>query len=297
MQQHPNVPQAHPLKFRTVARSHGGPRAAVNDVIDDAEELAEYAEDCTDAKDQAQLAASKPRFEREKVIAVALGSRPTPAYEVEIVEVVQITGGFVGVQTQVSYVERGPSGPATPPDALTAPGYPHHVVRVKNAGGLITFRRVPDVTTLAVGEEGPTATTLAVGEEGPPMTTLAVGEEGPPMTTLAVGEEGAPMTTLAVGEEDPRWGPAGGGPIGGGFGGPIGGPIGGGGRMAPEDPTTMATGEEGGDPTTMATGEEGGGMVTMGGAEDPGWYGPAWWIRTRGGWGGGRGGGGPFGAY
>lgn len=27
----------------------------------------------------------------------------------------------------------------------------------------------------------------------------------------------------------------------------------------PEDPTTMATGEEGGDPTTMATGEEGGG--------------------------------------
>lgn len=26
-----------------------------------------------------------------------------------------------------------------------------------------------------------------------------------------------------------------------------------------EDPTTMATGEEGGDPTTMATGEEGGG--------------------------------------
>ena len=88
---------------------------------------------------------------------------------------------------------------------------------------------------------------------------------------------------VAVGEEDPRWGPAGGG-------------FGGGGRMTPEDPTTMATGEEGGDPTTMATGEEGGGMVTMGGAEDPGWYGPAWWIRTRGGWGGGRGGG-PFGAY
>lgn len=29
---------------------------------------------------------------------------------------------------------------------------------------------------------------------------------------------------------------------------------------APEDPTTMATGEEGGDPTTMATGEEGTGI-------------------------------------
>jgi hypothetical protein len=39
----------------------------------------------------------------------------------------------------------------------------------------------PQVTTLAVGEEGGTVTTLALGEEcgGPPhVTTLALGEEG-----------------------------------------------------------------------------------------------------------------------
>jgi hypothetical protein len=150
------------------------------------------------------------------VIAVALGQRPTPAYELEILAVDQITGGFVGVQTQVQYVVREPT-PATPPDALTRPAYPHHVVRVKNASGLVVFRRVgePQPTTLMVGEEGGMMTTLALGEEGPQFTTLAVGEEGgggpPPMTTLAVGEEGGGgPTTLAVGEES--WG---GGPFGG----------------------------------------------------------------------------------
>lgn len=51
-------------------------------------------------------------------------------------------------------------------------------------------RKRPDVTTLAVGEEGGCATTLAIGEEGGVATTLAVGEEGPIFTTLAIGEEG-----------------------------------------------------------------------------------------------------------
>jgi hypothetical protein len=54
-------------------------------------------------------------------------------------------------------------------------------------------RRVPPVTTEAVGEETLPVTTLAVGEEGPGATTLAVGEEQP-VTTLAVGEEMVPGT-------------------------------------------------------------------------------------------------------
>ena len=239
-QQNPNVPQTHPLKFRTIVRGRGGPKEAVNDVIDDAEELEDYARDCTGDDDRKRLEAAKPRFEREKVIAVAIGQRPTPAYEIEIVAVLQITGGVVGLQTQIHYVLRTPEGPATPPDALTLPAHPHHVVRVKNAGGLVIFRDVTPAssnpTTLAVGEEEPRYTTLALGEEEPRYTTLAVGEEGghqqqPHYTTMMVGEEGGGprYTTLALGEES----------------------------RASEDPTTLATGEEGGgNPTTLATGEE-----------------------------------------
>jgi len=267
VQQHPNMPQAHPLKFRNLVHGSGGPRMAINEVVDDREELEEYAQDCVGEDDRAAIAASTPRFEREKVIAVALGQRPTAAWTVEIVAVTQITGGFVGIQTRIDYVERGPSGPATPPDALAAPGYPHHLVRVKNVAGVVTFRRIPDVTTLAVGEEGPPVTTMAVGEEAPAMTTMMLGEEGPPVTTMAVGEEGG------------AW---------------AGGRVAAARRMSPEDPSTAATGEEGGDPTTLATGEESAGMLTMGGFEDPIWMGPDWWWRVRG---GGGWGGGPFGGF
>ena len=250
-QQNPNVPQAHPLKFRTLVRGRGGPKEAVNDVIDDAEELDDYARDCTGEDDRKRLGEAKPRFEREKVIAVALGLRPTPAYEVEIVSVVQITGGFVGLQTQIHYVTRSPAGPATDPAALAAPAYPHHVVRVKNAGGLIIFRDVtPVATTKMLGEEEPPATTLAVGEEGGGFTTLAVGEEEPRYTTLAVGEEDPRPTTLAVGEEDPRPTTL---------------------AVGEEDPrpTTLAIGEEDPRPTTLAVGEEGGPTTLAIGEEDP----------------------------
>ena len=72
---------------------------------------------------------------------------------------------------------------------------------------------------------------------------------GPVYTTLAIGEEGggAVLTTMALGEE-------------GGISA-----SGGGLRRGAEDPTTRATGEEGGNPpTTMATGEEGGIVLSPG---------------------------------
>ena len=76
MEQHPNVPQAHPLKWKTVVRGAGGPTVAGNEVIDDADELAEYAESCSSADEGAQVANAKPKFEREKVIAIAVGVSP-----------------------------------------------------------------------------------------------------------------------------------------------------------------------------------------------------------------------------
>ena len=220
MQSHPNVPQPHPLKFRTILQASGGPKAAINDVIDDCEELEEYAESCVQQDDREVILAAKPKFEREKVIGVALGERPTAGFEVEIVCATQITGGFVGLQTVISYVVRSPGSGAA--QVIT---HPHHVVRVKNAAGVIVFRRVPDATTMAIGEEGPPQppqpTTLALGEEDP-YTTMALGEEGPPQqqpqpqpTTLAIGEEQPQPTTLALGEEQ-------GGGNGGGGNGPFG---------------------------------------------------------------------------
>jgi hypothetical protein len=61
-----------------------------------------------------------------------------------------------------------------------------------------------------------------------------MSDQDDPKTTLSLGEEDPPVTTLSLGEEDkPRP------------------------EAMPSDPTTMATGEEGGGgPTTMATGEE-----------------------------------------
>lgn len=198
MEQHPNVPQSHPLKLKNVVKGVGGPKRASNEVIDEDEELAEYAASCTDAKEGEQVLACKAKFEREKVIAVALGERPTGGYEVEVVSATQISGGVVGLQTVIGYVERGPQGPAT--QVLT---YPHHVVRVKNAAGVIIFRRVPEVTTMAVGEEDPPATTLAVGEEDPRPTTLMYGEEGPPTSWIPIAEN--PTTLAFPGEEGTTW--------------------------------------------------------------------------------------------
>lgn len=55
----------------------------------------------------------------------------------------------------------------------------------------------PDMTTMAVGEEG------AVQAAGMPMPTMAIGE-GPFPTTMALGEEG-PTTWWPGGESPPTW--------------------------------------------------------------------------------------------
>ena len=253
-----DVPRFSLLKFKTLFRDARGPSDAVHEVLHSQEELDAYLETCQDKP--------KPRhpvaFPDERAVAVALGTRPQGADTVEIIAVVQETGGFVGVQHHVLYVEHVPHGPA--PDMIT---YPQHAIRVRGLSGIVSFRQVPDTighslraltgamighaggagsqaTTLATGEEGGGPTTLATGEETQApvataqlMSTLATGEEGGGPTTLATGEEGQMMTTLATGEE------------GGG-------------------PTTLATGEEGGGPTTLATGEEGGGPTTLATGEE-----------------------------
>ena len=196
-----------------------GPAAAINEVLHTQDDLDEYLASC-----QSQ---EKPKhavqFPEERAVAVALGVRPTGGYQVEIIAVVQETGGFVGVQNHVLYVEKVPHGIAN--DMVT---YPQHVIRARGMSGIVTFREVPDgighslhaltvamngatppaahgvgdaghATTLTVGEETH-FTSFFVGEEGPPPTTQAVGEEGH-LTSFFVGEEGPPPTTQAVGEE------------------------------------------------------------------------------------------------
>jgi hypothetical protein len=233
---HPNVPQARRVKFKAVVHNQAGPAVAGHEVIDTPEEYKEWIAACTGDKGAFP---ENIDFEKEMLIAVAAGQRPTGGYDIRITAIAEIVGGVVGVQWEVLYSLNSPGGPA--PDVLT---YPQHVVRARRFEGIITFRplEAPVYTTLALGEEGPPpqppppprATTLAVGEEGPTATTLAVGEEGPTATTLAVGEEGPTATTLAVGEEGP---PATTKMIG------------------EEMPTTNAVGEE--VMTTMAVGEEG----------------------------------------
>ncbi|HEX7839467.1 MAG TPA: hypothetical protein VF469_18445 [Kofleriaceae bacterium] len=237
------MPKFSLLKFKTLIRNDQGPAEAVNEVLHTQEDLDAYLDTCQDK--------SRPKhpvaFPEERAVAVGLGMRRQAGYVAEIIAVVQETGGFVGIQHHVLYVEHVPHGPSA--DVIT---YPHHVIRVRGLGGIVSFRQVPDTighslraltgqvgppgmaalasgsqpTTAATGEEGGGPTTMAVGEEAMAPTTLATGEEGGGPTTMAVGEEGQTVTTLALGEEGPQ-------------------------------PTTMAVGEEGQTVTTLALGEEG----------------------------------------
>lgn len=245
-----DIPKFSLLRFKTVLRDARGPSSPINEVLHTQDELDDYLASCQDRPELKQPVA----FPEEKAVAVALGSRPLGGYNAEIIAVVQETGGFVGVQHHVLYVEHVPQEVGT--DVIT---FPQHVIRLRGLSNIVSFRQVPDsighslaaltaaavapgagaaslaggnghVTTLAVGEEGTPPTTLAVGEEGAP-TTKAVGEEGMPATTKAVGEE-AQFTSLFVGEEHPPTAHLG------------------------EHPTTLAVGEEQ-FLTSLFVGEEG----------------------------------------
>ncbi|HEX2686312.1 MAG TPA: hypothetical protein VHN14_06825 [Kofleriaceae bacterium] len=234
-----DVPKFSLIKFKTLIRNLHGPAHATNEVLHTEEELDEYVASCQDK----QKPTHAVRFPEERVIAVALGAQRPGGPTVEIIGVVQETGGFVGIQHHVLYVEQILHGHVQ--DRVT---YPHHVVRVRGLSGVVSFRQVPDrighsLHALAgaitgAGQEPSSSTTLAVGEETPP--TAHVGEHP---TTLAWGEEGG-LTTLAVGEETPPTGHVG------------------------EHPTTLAWGEEG-HVTTLALGEETPGGSGSGGGRGP----------------------------
>jgi hypothetical protein len=130
-----DIPKFSLLKFRTLIRDTRGPADGVNEVLHTQEELDEYLASCQGNQ--------KPKhpvgFPEEKAVAVALGSRPHGGYGVEIIAVVQETGGFVGVQHHVLYTEQVPHGLAT--DMVT---FPQHVIRVRGLSGIVSFRQVPD---------------------------------------------------------------------------------------------------------------------------------------------------------
>ena len=248
-----DVPKFSLVRFKTLIRDTRGPTHPVNEVLHTQEELDEYLASCQDKPKLKHPVA----FPEERAVAVALGSRPHGGYHVEIIAVVQETGGFVGVQHHVLYVEQVPHGLAT--DMVT---FPQHLIRVRGLGGVVSFRQVPDtighslhaLVGAATGAGGmqamPQPTTAATGEEETPPTTAATGEEqsatpgGVRLTTLIAGEEHPPTahvgehpTTFAVGEEGTH-------------------------------PTTLMIGEEGTHPTTLAVGEEG--MTThIAGEEHP----------------------------
>src|ERR1041384_79874 len=130
-----DVPKFSLLKFKTLFRDTRGPSDAVHEVLHTQEELDAYLETCQDKPKPKHPVA----FPEERAVAVALGLRRQGSFNVEIIAVVQETGGIVGVQHHVLWVEHVPHGPA--PDPIT---YPHHVIRVRGLSGIVSFRQVPD---------------------------------------------------------------------------------------------------------------------------------------------------------
>lgn len=203
-----------PLRCILVLQGDGGPAKPAMDSFIDAEELAEYAAECTSTSDQDALRSARIRFPRETAFALALGEQSTGGWRINVVGAELVTGGAIGIQTVISYVVEPPAGAAT--QVLT---WPHVVVRAKGAGGLTVFRKVSAEAPAPTTPRSPKPpaegwpTTTDTGEEvpghdlGPGVgggsaagyTTKALGEEH--MTTLRMGEEG--MTTMAYGEEGP----------------------------------------------------------------------------------------------
>src|SRR6185369_11749232 len=103
-----DVPRFRLLKFKTLIRNDRGPASAVTDVLHTQEELDEYLATCQDPS----LTGPPVAYPEEVAIAVALGARPQAGYAVDIIAVVQETGGVVGVQDHVLFVERAPICPS-----------------------------------------------------------------------------------------------------------------------------------------------------------------------------------------
>lgn len=192
MVSNPNVPTRTPVKFKTLVHDDAGPKSPVTEVLDDQQELDTYSASC-----QAQGFNQPVAFPDEVAVAIALGSKPTAGYDVQIVGVIRETGGFIGIQHYVLYVVTEPHG-----QGAAVMTYPHHVIRVRGLHGIVHFRRIPDSL-------GPLLSQLHGGTQSAAPSTLAVGEEGSPPTTLAVGEEQVTspipgkLTTLLMGEEGP----------------------------------------------------------------------------------------------
>ena len=75
-------------------------------------------------------------FDREMVVAVFAGSRPTAGYSVEVTSVEERDGAVV-----VSYRELAPSRDAVTAQMLTSP---YHVIAVATRAGEVSFRKIPD---------------------------------------------------------------------------------------------------------------------------------------------------------
>jgi protease stability complex PrcB-like protein len=75
-------------------------------------------------------------FEREMVVAVFMGSRPTAGYSVEVTSAEARNGTVV-----VTYRELAPSRDAVTAQILTSP---YHIVAVATKGGEVSFRKIPD---------------------------------------------------------------------------------------------------------------------------------------------------------
>ena len=72
----------------------------------------------------------KVDFNKEQVLAVSMGTKPTSGFSVEIVNIIHMTGGITGGFTFVHYVERSPTGPVL--EVLT---HPFHVVKCRQLVG------------------------------------------------------------------------------------------------------------------------------------------------------------------
>jgi hypothetical protein len=72
-------------------------------------------------------------FDREMVVAVFMGSRPTGGYSVQIVSAQEQNGGLV-----ISYHEASPRPGAITTQVLT---FPYHIVAVSKHAGAVSFER------------------------------------------------------------------------------------------------------------------------------------------------------------